>query len=48
MKSPEKNGVAKLGYAATMIIVTTAILICMKRKINLKPYFLLQKIIIGI
>ena len=28
MKNPEKNGVAKLGYAATMIIVTTAILIC--------------------
>ena len=31
MKNPGKNGVAKLGYAATMIIVTTAILICMKK-----------------
>ncbi len=30
MKNPEKNGVAKLGYATTMIIVSVAILVCMK------------------
>lgn len=31
MKNPEKNAAAKLGYAVTMIIVSTAILICMKK-----------------
>lgn len=31
MKNPEKNATAKLGYAVTMIIVTSAILICMKK-----------------
>lgn len=31
MKNPEKNAVAKLGYTVTMIVVTTAILICMKK-----------------
>lgn len=31
MKNPEKNAVAKLGYAVTMIVVTSAILICMKK-----------------
>ncbi len=31
MKNPEKNGVAKLGYTVTMLVVTTAILVCMKK-----------------
>lgn len=31
MNNPEKNAAAKLGYAITMVIVTSAILICMKR-----------------
>ncbi len=31
MKNPEKNGVAKLGYTATMLIVSVAILVCMKK-----------------
>ncbi len=31
MKNPEKNAVAKLGYATTMIIVSVSILICMKK-----------------
>ena len=31
MKNPEKNAVAKLGYAVTMLVVTSAILICMKK-----------------
>ena len=31
MKNPEKNAVAKLGYAVTMIVVTSAIFICMKK-----------------
>lgn len=31
MKNPEKNAVAKLGYTVTMVVVTTAILICMKK-----------------
>lgn len=29
--NPEKNATAKLGYAITMIVVTSAIMICMKR-----------------
>jgi hypothetical protein len=29
-KNPEKNAVAKLGYTATMVIVSVAIIICMK------------------
>ncbi len=31
MKNPEKNASAKLGYTITMVIVGTAILICMKK-----------------
>ncbi len=31
MKNPEKNAAAKLGYTITMIIVGTAILVCMKK-----------------
>ncbi len=31
MKNPEKNAVAKLGYTITMVVVTTAIFICMKK-----------------
>lgn len=31
MKNPEKNGVAKLGYATTMLVVSVAILICMHK-----------------
>ena len=31
MKNPEKNAVAKLGYTITMVVVTTAIVICMKK-----------------
>lgn len=31
MNNPEKNAVAKLGYTITMIVVTSAILICMKK-----------------
>ncbi len=31
MKNPEKNAVAKLGYTITMVVVTTAILVCMKK-----------------
>ena len=31
MKNPEKNAVAKLGYTVTMVVVTTAIFICMKK-----------------
>lgn len=31
MKNPEKNAVAKIGYIVTMIVVTSAILICMKK-----------------
>lgn len=29
--NPEKNAVAKLGYATTMIIVSVAIMICVKK-----------------
>ena len=31
MKNPEKNAAAKLGYTITMVVVTTAIFICMKK-----------------
>ena len=31
MNHPEKNAAAKLGYTITMVIVTSAILICMKK-----------------
>lgn len=31
MSNPEKNAVAKLGYTVTMLIVGTAILVCMKK-----------------
>lgn len=31
MKNPEKNAVAKIGYTVTMLVVTSAILICMKK-----------------
>ena len=31
MKNPEKNAVAKLGYTITMLVVASAILICMKK-----------------
>ncbi len=31
MNNPEKNAAAKLGYTITMIIVGTAILVCMKK-----------------
>ncbi len=31
MKNPEKNAVAKLGYTITMVVVASAILICMKK-----------------
>lgn len=31
MKNSEKNAVAKLGYTITMVIVTSAILICIKK-----------------
>ncbi len=31
MKNPEKNAAAKLGYAVTMVVVSAAILICMKK-----------------
>ncbi len=31
MKKSEKNAAAKLGYAITMIVVSTAILVCMKK-----------------
>jgi hypothetical protein len=31
MKNPEKNATAKIGYAITMLVVTSAILICMKK-----------------
>ncbi len=31
MSHPEKNAAAKLGYTITMVIVTTAILVCMKK-----------------
>ena len=31
MNNPEKNAVAKLGYTVTMVVVTTAIIICMKK-----------------
>ena len=31
MKNPEKNATAKIGYAITMLEVTSAILICMKK-----------------
>lgn len=31
MKNPEKNAAAKLGYTVTMVVVTAAILICMKK-----------------
>ena len=31
MKNAEKNAVAKLGYTVTMVVVATAILICMKK-----------------
>ncbi len=31
MNNPEKNAAAKLGYTITMVVVGTAILICMKR-----------------
>ena len=30
-KNPEKNVSAKLGYTATMVVVSVAILICMKK-----------------
>ena len=30
-KNPEKNAAAKLGYTATMVVVSVAILICMKK-----------------
>lgn len=30
-KNPEKNTAAKLGYTATMVVVSVAILICMKK-----------------
>lgn len=29
--NPERNAVAKLGYATTMIVVSVAILVCMKK-----------------
>ncbi len=31
MKNAEKNAVAKLGYTITMVIVASAILVCMKK-----------------
>ena len=31
MKNPEKNAAAKLGYTITMVVVASAILICMKK-----------------
>ena len=31
LKNPEKNAAAKLGYTATMVVVSVAILICMKK-----------------
>jgi len=31
LKNPEKNAVAKLGYTTTMVVVSVAILICMKK-----------------
>ncbi len=31
MKKPENNKAAKIGYAVTMIVVTTAIVIVMKK-----------------
>ena len=31
MKNPERNAVAKLGYTITMVVVTTAILVCIKK-----------------
>ena len=31
MKNAEKNAVAKLGYTITMVVVASAILICMKK-----------------
>ena len=31
MKNPEKNAVAKLGYTITMVVVTTTIVICIKK-----------------
>ena len=31
MKNAEKNAAAKLGYTITMVVVASAILICMKK-----------------
>jgi hypothetical protein len=31
MKKSERNAAAKLGYTITMVVVTSAILICMKK-----------------
>ena len=31
MKNPERNAVAKLGYTITMVVVATAILVCIKK-----------------
>ncbi len=31
MKKHEKNAAAKLGYTITMVVVTTAIFVCMKK-----------------
>lgn len=31
MKNPENNRVAKIGYAVTMVVVTTAIIVVMKK-----------------
>ena len=31
MKNPERNAFAKLGYTITMVVVTTAILVCIKK-----------------
>ncbi len=31
MNNPEKNAIAKLGYTFTMVVVTTAIMICLKK-----------------
>ena len=31
MKKNERNAAAKLGYTITMVVVTSAILICMKK-----------------
>ena len=45
MKNPEKNAVAKLGYTITMVVVASAILICMKKYKDWAKYIYLSKIL---